>query len=77
MKQKSSIDEITQEFAALEERLEQVITLCQQLAETNVSLQSERDVLKNERDDLQEHNTQLKTRVDAMVVRLKGLGHSV
>ena len=63
-------------FVALEERVDELIRLCEQLTQENRSLQSRQDELLEERDTLIAQNEQSRTRIEAMVARLKGLEQS-
>jgi cell division protein ZapB len=64
-------------FTALEEQLEQLIFVCDQLATENQALQTQYNELLIERDELMAQNEQARMRIEAMVSRLKGLGHSL
>jgi cell division protein ZapB len=64
-------------LALLAERVEQLTQLCQRLARENHLLRQQQTALQTERDSLREKHQQSRARIDAMVVRLKGLGHSV
>jgi uncharacterized protein (TIGR02449 family) len=54
-------------------RLGRLIALCERLMQDNETLREQARVLCAERDALQEHNERLRTRIEAMVVRIKGL----
>lgn len=60
-------------LTALEERVEELIRLHNQLLEENHALQAQHAELQQERDALIEQNEQSRMRIEAMVVRLKGL----
>lgn len=60
-------------FAALEERLDELIMICEQLARENKSLHTQQAALVAERDELIQENEQSRARIEAMVARLKGL----
>jgi uncharacterized protein (TIGR02449 family) len=47
--------------------------LCERLMQDNENLREQARELCAERDALQEHNERLRTRIEAMVVRIKGL----
>ncbi|MEE4378416.1 MAG: TIGR02449 family protein [Candidatus Competibacteraceae bacterium] len=64
-------------LTALEERLEQLIFVCDHLASENQALQTQHNELLTERDELMAQNEQGRARIEAMVSRLKGLGHSI
>ena len=63
-------------FVALEERVDELIRLCEQLTEENRTLQARQDELLEERDTLIAQNEQSRARIEAMVARLKGLEQS-
>ncbi len=58
----------------LSERVERLALLCERLAQENRILREQRAALEAERDGLREKNEQSRLRIDAMIVRLKGLG---
>lgn len=58
----------------LSERVERLALLCERLAQENRILRQQQAVLETERDGLREKNEQSRLRIDAMIVRLKGLG---
>jgi len=60
-------------ITALEERVDELIRVYDQLLEENRSLQAQQAELLRERDALIEQNEQSRMRIEAMVVRLKGL----
>ncbi len=60
----------------LEERVDELVRVCEQLAMENQSLRVQCDSLIVERDELQEQYAQARRRVDAMVARLRGLESS-
>lgn len=60
-------------ITALEERVDELIRVYEQLLEENRSLQAQHAELQQERDALIEQNEQSRMRIEAMVVRLKGL----
>ena len=60
----------------LEERLDELIRVCEQLAMENQSLRVQCNTLAAERDELQVQYTQARGRVEAMVARLRGLESS-
>lgn len=57
----------------LAERVERLMQLCESLAQENYDLRQQRSTLRIEYDELLAKNDQLRTRVDAMVVRLRSL----
>jgi len=60
-------------ITALEERVDELIRVHEALLEENRSLQAQHAELQQERDALIEQNEQSRMRIEAMVVRLKGL----
>jgi len=66
-------ENIDTRLAALEERVEELIFICEQLALENQSLHARQFTLLEERDELIEKNERAQARIDAMVTRLKGL----
>lgn len=60
-------------ITALEERVDELIRVHQQLIEEYQGLQGQHAELLRERDQLIEQNEQSRARIEAMVVRLKGL----
>lgn len=60
-------------FAALEERLDELISICERLTQENRSLHAQQAALVAERDQLIQEHEQSRARIDAMVARLKGL----
>lgn len=58
----------------LSERVERLARLCARLAQENQTLREQQAALQAERDILREKNEQSRVRIDAMIVRLKGLG---
>ena len=75
--EKEASNRITESyFVALEERVDELIRLCEQLIQENRSLQSRQDELLEERDSLIAQNEQSRARIEAMVARLKGLEQS-
>lgn len=63
-------DEQMREFT---ERVEQLIALAQRLAEENRSLRQSQEQLMSERANLLAKNEQARSRVEAMINRLKSL----
>ena len=58
----------------LSERVERLALLCERLVQENRILRDQQAALETERDGLREKNEQSRLRIDAMIVRLKGLG---
>ncbi|MDX1605520.1 MAG: TIGR02449 family protein [Candidatus Competibacterales bacterium] len=65
--------ETGQELAALEQRIVELIGRCEQLAETNRELRARYAAASEECAALRSQNEQARTRIDAMVARLKNL----
>lgn len=63
-------------LTALEERIDELIAICEQLTLENQSLHTRQYALLEERDALSEQNEQIRARIDTIVARLKGLGQS-
>lgn len=61
------------ELKHLEERLEEVLDICDKLAEENRSLRDSQEQLNQEKATLVQRNEQVRTRVEAMITRLKSL----
>jgi cell division protein ZapB len=64
-----------QELRALETRIGDVLMLLTQLQEENRALRQRLDVLTTERASLLQKNEQVRTRVEAMIGRLKAMEH--
>ena len=62
-----------QELRALEARVEELISACNHLKNENRMLRVHQEALQTERAELLEKNEQAKSRVDAMITRLKSL----
>lgn len=62
-----------QSLLALGERLDRLLDLCRTLQEENRSLRHSQEQLANERAQLLARNEQARTRVEAMILRLKSL----
>jgi cell division protein ZapB len=63
------------ELKRLERRLEELVAVCRQLKEENRSLRHRQDSLMVERAALMQKNEQVRTRVEAMIGRLKTMEH--
>jgi cell division protein ZapB len=63
------------ELKRLERRLEELVAVCRQLKEENRSLRHRQDNLMVERATLMQKNEQVRTRVEAMIGRLKAMEH--
>lgn len=76
LKQKAVMENSNQtqiEIEKLESQVDVLIRLVQQLKEENSSLRSQQTTLQHERSKLIEKNEAAKTRVEAMISRLKAL----
>ncbi|MBK8102911.1 MAG: TIGR02449 family protein [Cellvibrionales bacterium] len=62
-----------EQFAALEHQVDQLIYRCHQLEQENRSLRSQENAWRKERGRLIEKNELARTRVEAMIERLKAL----
>ncbi len=65
----------TKEFKRLEERIDALVLLCQKLQNENRSLKSKQSDLVRDRAHLIEKTALAKNRVEAMITRLKSIGH--
>lgn len=61
------------ELTALEQRVAELLKVCGRLSEENRSLKNSQDQLVNERADLVAKQEQARSRVEAMINRLKAL----
>ena len=61
------------ELLRLERRLDELLVICRQLQDENVSLKSRQDSLIGERAKLIQMNDQVRSRVEAMINRLKAM----
>ena len=64
------------ELARLEKRLDELLDICRQLQDENVSLRQRQDNLMGERAKLIQMNDQVRSRVEAMITRLKAMENS-
>ncbi|MBI2396622.1 MAG: TIGR02449 family protein [Xanthomonadales bacterium] len=62
-----------EELKAISARVDQLIALCQRLAEENRSLRQTQEAMVGERANLLAKNEQARSRVEAMIARLKSL----
>ncbi|MFO1517341.1 MAG: TIGR02449 family protein [Lysobacterales bacterium] len=69
----SSPDPTLSDLAEIGARLDRLVELCQRLSEENRSLRQSQEQLANERAALLAKNEQARTRVEAMIARLKSL----
>lgn len=63
------------ELQRLEKRLDGLLVICRQLQDENVSLRQRQDSLLEERARLTQMNDQVRSRVEAMITRLKAMEH--
>ncbi len=61
------------ELQRLEKRLDELLVICRQLQDENVSLRQRQDGLMEERAKLIQMNDQVRSRVEAMITRLKAM----
>jgi cell division protein ZapB len=61
------------ELKRLEERVDALVSVCDQLQDENRSLRQRQDVLTAERATLLQKNEQVRARVEAMIGRLKAM----
>lgn len=60
-------------FVALEQRVNELIRLCERLIADNQTLREQQTALLAERQHLVEQHEQSRARIDAIMARLKGL----
>lgn len=65
----------SRELERLERRLDELVVITNQLKDENRSLRQRQDTLIAERATLLQKNEQVRSRVEAMVVRLKAMEH--
>jgi len=73
MKQQPDRQAIELELAQLEERVESLVGVVERLIKENRSLRAQQETLTAERAGLIEKHDQVRSRVDAIVTRLKSL----
>ena len=61
------------ELASLEMQLQELLALCERLKSENFSLRNQQESLSNERASLIEKNEMARSRVEAMISRLKAM----
>ena len=71
----SSRSAVEGELKRLEKRVDDLVAIVQQLKEENRALRQRQDALSAERSTLLQKNEQVRTRVEAMIGRLKILEH--
>ena len=70
---RSSVIEL--ELKRLDKRIEELVETIQQLKEENRALRQRQELLTTERISLLQRNEQVRTRVEAMIGRLKSMEH--
>ena len=73
MENETNKQHIKDNLTMLEARLDELISRCEQLAQENRSLRSQQAELQAERDALTRDYEQVHTRLNLMVMRLRGL----
>lgn len=68
-----SADATLTDLQDISTRIDRLVDLCQRLSEENRSLRQSQEQLANERAALLAKNEQARTRVEAMIARLKSL----
>lgn len=63
----------TQELEQLSTRIDDLVALCERLKEENRSLKEKQDALVNERANLLQKNELVRSRVEAMIGRLRAM----
>jgi cell division protein ZapB len=61
------------ELKKLENRVDDLIHICNRLTDENRSLRDQHDMLQQDKNQLMKKNELVKTRVEAMVARLKSM----
>ncbi|MBX3689735.1 TIGR02449 family protein [Dokdonella sp.] len=64
---------VDQNLSVIDERIDRLLALCRSLQEENRSLRASQELLVGERAQLIARNEQARTRVEAMIARLKSL----
>lgn len=64
------------ELESLEKQLRELLELCERLKSENYSLRDQQDTLSSERAALIEKNEMARSRIEAMITRLKGMENS-
>jgi cell division protein ZapB len=64
------------ELKRLEKRVEELLTTVQQIKEENRALRQRQEMLAAEKTSLLNRSEQVRTRVEAMIGRLKAMEHS-
>jgi cell division protein ZapB len=61
------------DISTLEKRIDELIALCDEMESKQTSMESDRDTWLQERTRLLEKNEMAKTKIEAMIMRLKSL----
>jgi cell division protein ZapB len=69
-------DAVARELQRVEARLDALLGVCRQLQEENRSLRQRQESLMSERAGLLQKNERARSRVEAMITRLKAMEHS-
>ncbi|RFA31255.1 TIGR02449 family protein [Alkalilimnicola ehrlichii] len=69
-------DSITEQVLLLEQRVDALLQHCARLQAENDMLRASQEALAAERTGLQEKNEQARTRIEAMIARLKAMEQS-
>jgi len=64
------------ELKKLENRVDELITVCEKLTDENRELRLQKDDLRTDRNQLMQKNEQVKSRVEAMITRLRAMEKS-
>ena len=64
------------ELQRIEKRVEELVSICNQLKEENRSLRQRQELLVSEKAGLLQKNDLVRGRVEAMIERLKSMEHS-
>jgi len=64
------------QFTTLEQKIDDLISLCSELNQENVSLKADADSWRNERESLVARNELARGKVEAILSRLKGVEQS-
>lgn len=64
------------ELKRIEKRVDELVSICEQLKDENRSLKQRQDILMTERAGLLQKNDLVRGRVEAMIERLKGMEHT-
>ncbi len=76
MPESKSTAAIDLELKRLEKRVDELLTTVQQIKEENRALRQRQETLSAEKTSLLNRNEQVRTRVEAMIGRLKAMEHS-